>query len=130
MTKKLVRITTILSVLTFALMAADVTGKWTYEQAGRNGGASTTATLTLKSEGSTLTGKVSGGRGGDVDISDGKIDGNNISFAVKRQIQGADFVITYKGTLDGDNMNLEITRPGMGGGDPVTTKVVAKRSAT
>ena len=129
MTKKFLSVTAILCALTFALMAADVTGKWTYEQQGR-GGNTTTATLNLKADGSKLTGAMSGGRGGEVEISDGKVDGNNVSFSVKRQMQGNEFVTTYKGTLDGDTLNLEITRPGFNGGEPTTTKVAAKRSTT
>jgi hypothetical protein len=37
MTKKLFFVVTILLVVAFAAMAADVTGKWVYEQAGRGG---------------------------------------------------------------------------------------------
>jgi len=37
-------------------------------------------------------------------ISDGKVDGNNISFAVKREFNGNSFVTTYKGTLDGEQL--------------------------
>ena len=129
MTKKLLSIAAVLCALTFALMAADVTGKWTWEQAGR-GGNTSTQTLTLKADGATLTGSLNGGRGGDQAITDGKVDGSKVSFTVKRNFQGTDFVTTYKGTLDGDTLNLEVTRPGMGGGDPVTTKVAAKRSTT
>lgn len=130
MTKKSLLLTALLTALTFALMAADVSGKWTWEQAGRQGGNPTTQTLTLKAAGSTLTGTLAGGRGGDIEITDGKVDGNNVSFTVKRSMGGNDFVITYKGTVNGDTLNLDMTRPGMGGGDPVTTKITAKRSTT
>src|ERR1035438_8324927 len=37
MTKKLLFVVTLLCALSFGLMAADITGKWTSEQAGRNG---------------------------------------------------------------------------------------------
>ena len=63
MTKKLLFVTTILLVVAFAALAADVSGKWTYEQEGRNG--TRQVTITLKAEGNTLTGSVPGmGRGG------------------------------------------------------------------
>jgi phage head maturation protease len=123
MTKKLLFVVLIALVASIALMAADVSGKWTFEQQGRNG--SQTVTLNLKADGGTLTGTVSGGmgRGGNAeqDISDGKVDGNNISFAVKRE---------FNGTVDGDTIKLDVTRPGRGGGDPVTTSVTAKRATT
>jgi hypothetical protein len=132
MTKKLLFVVLIALVASIALMAADVSGKWTFEQQGRNG--SQTVTLNLKADGGTLTGTVSGGmgRGGNAEqeISDGKVDGNNISFAVKREFNGNTMVITYKGTVDGDTIKLDVTRPGRGGGDPVTTSVTAKRATT
>ena len=73
MTKKLLFVVAIMCVLTFAAMAADVTGKWTWEQAGRGGGNPTTSTLTLKVDGTKLTGSLDGGRGNPTDISDGTV---------------------------------------------------------
>lgn len=130
MTKKLLFVVAILCVTTFALMAADVSGKWTWEQAGRQGGNPTTSTLTLKVDGSKLTGTLDGGRGGPIDISDGTVNGNAITFTVKRNMGGNDVVTPYKGTLDGDTLTLEFTRPGRGGAEPTPMKVTAKRSTT
>ena len=135
MTKKLLFVFAILSALTLGLLAADVTGKWTWEQAGRGGGNPTVITLTLKASGSSLTGTLSRpGRGGgapmDSEISDGKVDGNSVSFTVKQNMGGNEMVTPYKGTLDGDTLNLEFTRPGRNGGEPTTTKVAAKRATT
>src|SRR5580693_1948243 len=110
MTKKLLFVVAILCVLTFAVYAADVSGKWTWEQAGRGGGNPTTSTLTLKVDGSTLTGTLDGGRGGPIEITDGKVDGNSISFSIKRSFNGNDMVTPYKGTLDGDSLTLEFTQ--------------------
>ena len=128
MTKKLLFVVAILCALTLAVYAADVSGKWTWEQQGRNG--STTSTLTLKADGSTLTGSLDGGRGGPVDISNGKVDGNSISFSVVRSFNGNEMKTDYKGTLDGDTLNIEFSRPGRNGGEPTTMKVAAKRATT
>src|SRR5580693_8359176 len=127
MTKKLLFVVAILCVLTFAVYAADVTGKWTWEQAGRGGGNPTTSTLTLKVDGSKLTGSLDGGRGNPTDISEGTVSGNMISFKVTRETQNGTMSTSYKGTLDGDSLTLEFTRPGRGGGEPTPVKVVAKR---
>jgi hypothetical protein len=133
MTKKLLFVMTILLVAAFALMAADVSGKWTFEQPGRGGNPGRPVTITLKADGSTLTGTMpAGGRGGAGDpiaISDGKIDGNSISFTVKREMNGNTMVTKYDGVVSGDELKLKITRNGQDG-TPVTTDVVAKRSAT
>jgi hypothetical protein len=130
MTKKLFFVAAILCALSLALVAADVSGKWTWEQAGRGGGNPTTSTLTLKADGSTLTGTLDGGRGGPIEITDGKVDGNSISFSVKRSFNGNDMVTPYKGTLDGDTLNLEFTQAGRGGGEPTVRKIAAKRATT
>jgi hypothetical protein len=116
-------------------MAADVSGKWTFEQPGRGGNPGRPTTITLKADGAKLTGSVPGmGRGGDnppppTEITDGKVDGNNVSFTVKREFNGNAMVIKYEGTVNGDEMKLKIIRNGQDG-TPVTTDVVAKRSNT
>ena len=134
MTKKLLFVATIVLVFAFAAMAADATGKWTYEQPGRGGGPGRPVTITLKQDGSTLTGSVPGmGRGGDnppppSEITDGKVDGNNVSFTVKREFNGNTMTIKYEGTINGDEMKLKITRDTQNG--PMTNEVTAKRSTT
>ncbi|MCX6626660.1 MAG: hypothetical protein NTW28_03395 [Candidatus Solibacter sp.] len=126
---------TILLVAAFTLMAADVSGKWTFEQPGRGGNPGRPTTITLKADGATLTGSVpAGGRGGGdppppTAITDGKVDGNNISFTVKREGQNGPQVTKYEGTLTGEELKVKITRTGQDG-TPVTTEVVAKRSTT
>jgi hypothetical protein len=131
MTKKLLLVVAILCVLTFAAMAADVTGKWTYEQAGRQGGNPTVVTLNLTVDGSKLTGTMDGGRGGPVEISDGHVDGNSITFNVKRSFNGNDTVTPYKGIIsnEGDTLKLEFTQR-RGGGEPTPVTVTAKRATT
>jgi len=131
MTKKLLFVTTILLAVTLCLMAADASGKWMFEQQGRGG--SVQVTLNLKVDGGALTGTLSRpGRDGnamETPISDGKVDGNTISFSVKREFNGNSFVIAYRGTLDGDSLKIEISRPGRDG-NTRTTNAVAKRATT
>ena len=107
MTKKLLFVMTILLVASFALLAADVSGKWTFEQPGRGGDTPPPP----------------------IAITDGKVDGNNISFTVKREMNGNTMVTKYEGVVNGDELKLKITRNGQDG-TPMTTEVVAKRSAT
>src|ERR1700724_2303801 len=88
-----------------AALAADLEGKWTAEVEGRNG--TVTQTLLLKASGNNLAGSFEGGRGGAVDISDGAIDGNKVSFKVIREFNGNQFTQQYNGTLsDEGELNL------------------------
>ncbi|HWD00482.1 MAG TPA: hypothetical protein VG456_27180 [Candidatus Sulfopaludibacter sp.] len=133
MTKKLLFVLTILLVAAFGASAADISGKWTAEQPGRNGGAPRVTTFTFKVDGAKLTGSMSRpGRGGDPmvsEITDGKVDGNNVTFSVKMSMGGQDMVSTYKGTVSGDTIELETTRPGQDG-TPMVQKMTAKRATT
>jgi hypothetical protein len=126
--------------VTFVVRAADVTGKWTAQVAGRNGNTQT-MTFDLRADGNTLTGTVSGGGGGGGrrgggggaaagprQISDGKIDGNNLSFTVKTEFNGQTRSTTYSGTIDGDSLKLKQTREGRNG--PQSTDITAKRAGT
>jgi hypothetical protein len=94
-------------------MAASVDGKWTVQVQGRNGAQ--TQTLTLKSNGSTLTGSLDMGRGA-TDIAEGKIDGSNVTFKVSRAGRNGNTTTDYSGKLDGDDLKLTATREGGGGG--------------
>jgi hypothetical protein len=128
MTKKLLFVMTILLVASFALMAADVSGKWVAEQPGRNGGPPRQMTFVFKADGAKLTGTFTGGgRGGAptaIEISDGKIDGDNISFTVKRETPNGPMETNYKGTVSGDELKLKFTMMDQ------EREITAKRSTT
>ncbi len=106
-------------VLTFMALAADVTGKWTYQTEGRNGTQSNS--IMLKQDGDKLTGTVSGGRGGDVEISEGMVHGETIMFSVTREFGGNSVTMKYNGTISGGEMKLTI-EGGRGGPQTVTAK--------
>jgi len=112
---------------TMTMMAADATGKWTAEMPGRDGNTQT-VTMNLKADGGALTGTVSGRRG-DSEISQGKVDGNNVSFDVVREFNGNKMTQHYVGTLDGDTIHFTIKMEG-GQGGGMERKLDAKRSTT
>jgi len=112
---------------TMTMMAADATGKWTAEMPGRDGNTQT-VTMNLKADGGAITGTVSGRRG-DSEISQGKVDGNTVSFDVVREFNGNKMTQHYVGTLDGDTIHFTIKMEG-GQGDGQERKLDAKRSTT
>ena len=134
MTKKLLFVTAILLVVAIGAFAADVSGKWTYEQQGRGGGPARQVTLTLKQDGNKLTGEVPGfGRGGDApppptQITNGKVDGDKVYFEVVREFQGNKMTTKYDGTVSGSEMKLKMTSETPNG--PMEREVVAKKSTT
>jgi hypothetical protein len=100
--------------------AADVTGKWA---ATSDNGPSWT--FTLKSDGGKVTGTMVGTDGKDRPISEGKLDGNALSFSVDSEYQGNPITLIFKGKVSGDEMQMRVdTKDGNWG-----TDLVAKRSA-
>src|SRR5262245_50345371 len=105
--------------------AADINGKWTAQIPGRDGQAQET-TITLKVEGDKLTGSISG-RQGDTPIADGKVSGDEISFTVTRERQGATVKQLFKGKVAGDE--IKFTRSNEGGqGNRPPVEFTAKRA--
>lgn len=104
--RKLVWAIALTCILAMIASAADVTGKWKAESTGPDGQARTT-NMTLKADGETLTGTISG-RGGDTAISEGKISGDDISFVVVRNMQGQEMKIAYKGKVAGDEIKMTV----------------------
>jgi hypothetical protein len=132
MTKKLLFVTAILLVVAIGAFAADVTGKWTYTMQGRDG-TPREMSITLKQDGNTLTGSVPGmGRGGQggapTEITNGKVDGDKVSFDVVREFNGNKMTTKYEGTVSGSDMKLKVTRDTQNG--PQTSEVVAKKATT
>jgi hypothetical protein len=106
-----------------AAFAADVTGKWVAQVAGRDG-QTREQTFNLKAEGEKLTGTVSG-RQGDVAITDGKVKGDDVSFDVTMKFQDREMKMSYTGKLSGDE--LKLTRKVQGSERP-PQEITAKRS--
>jgi hypothetical protein len=109
-----------LAALTLGVsFAADIDGKWAAQVEGRNGPQ--TQTLMLKASGNTLTGSIQGGRGGPVEISNGTVDGDTISFTVVREFRENKITQEYKGTVSGGELKLTESG-GRGGPRDVTYK--------
>ena len=109
-TLKIASFAVLLAVTAFA---ADVTGKWSAEVPGRNGQTRTMA-FNLKASGAALTGSTTSPQG-DTPIADGKIDGDNISFTVTREMQGNSVKINYTGVVSGDEIKMKSQRDGADG---------------
>jgi hypothetical protein len=102
---------TVLLAGAMTLMAADVTGKWAAEVQGRNG-QTRNISFAFKQDGSTLTGTMVGPMGREVEISNGKAEGDNISFDVKMEFQGNAATIHYTGTVEGSSLKMKSQREG------------------
>ena len=130
--RKLLVATLFFALTSVAALAADFNGKWTAEIPSRQGGTMTN-TFTFKVDGSKLTGSLST-QMGDVDIANGKVDGDNISFDVVRTFNDNTITLSYAGKADGAD-SIKFTRtfkgniPGGDGQAPPPQEFTAKRAA-
>jgi hypothetical protein len=92
--------TILLSTLTFA---ADVTGRWKGPM--QSGGDSI---FDLKSAKDVITGNMLGYDGKQYPVSDGKLDGENLSMKVAFEWQGQPVTLIVTGKVSGEEMHLHI----------------------
>jgi hypothetical protein len=97
-----------LSVMLSSALGADITGTWkgTREMMGQSMEVSFTF-IPDKSDAAKFTGTSPGRQGGENKITEGKIDGNNVSFTVVMEggmMPG--MKMKYKGAVTGDEMKL------------------------
>jgi hypothetical protein len=113
---------TLIAVFAFTAFAADPNGSWKANIDTPNGAIE--ATFTFKVADGKLTGTVNSSMGGESPISEAKLDGDNISFAVVRKMNDQEFRLNYKGTVAEKEIKLTLTIPAMG---DQTFDIVAKK---
>jgi len=86
------------------VITQSVDGKWTGEVQGGRGPQQ--VALTLKADGTKLTGTTAG-RGGDTPIADGTINKNEIKFKTTQQGRGGEITMEWTGTLKGDEIAMK-----------------------
>lgn len=112
-----------LGMIAASLSAADIGGKWIGD-VNTPDGQSISITFTFKLAGDKVTGTVSGPQG-DMEIADGKMDGDTLSFLFNVDAGGQQLSFKCTGKLAGDDQ-LKIT---MNGGGDMSFEVNTKRSA-
>jgi len=104
------RVIAVFVLMTVSCFAADVDGKWAGSVSTPNGDFP--VTFAFKADGTTLTG-TTGGPQGDTNITNGKVDGNNISFTVTLDFGGMPLTINYKGAVAKDQIKMTLEVMGM-----------------
>ena len=118
-------ILTIVLAGAFALMSANIDGKWVAEIETKNkkGAGKQNVTLDLKSDGSTLTGNVSAGkRGRASEIQNGKLDGDTFSFTTVQKGKQREQKLNWTGTVAGSELKIERSREGAKRAQSITAK--------
>jgi hypothetical protein len=90
--------------------AADVTGTWKGTADTPNGPVE--RTFVFKVDGNKLTGETSSEMLGKSTITDGKIDGDNLSFTITAKYQDNEMKLNYKGKVNGNEIKFTVEIPG------------------
>lgn len=106
-------------------LAADPTGNWSWTTHSPAGDLPTT--LKLESKEGKLAGAYSN-QFGDAAITNASFQDNVLTFEVVRELNGAKFVVKYRGKLEGDTIKGSIEAPSPDGGEPTKLDWNAKRS--
>ena len=109
----------------FAAVAADVNGKWVAQVPGRDGQTRDT-TFNFKQDGAKLTGTMSGFQGAELEIKDGKVSDDGLSFKVNMEFGGNAVTLLFDGKVSGSEIKFTRKREG---GDR-TQEFTAKRGAS
>jgi len=103
-------VTVAVGILAAVVQAADVTGKWTGQVPTRDGGTRE-ATFNFKQDGAKLTGTMTGPQG-DIELKDGAVKGDDVSFNVALSFNGNDVKLIYKGKVADEEIKFTRTREG------------------
>jgi hypothetical protein len=121
--KRILWLSLVTLLLALPVWALDLSGEWKAEFETQVGVQK--YTFTFKVEGDKLTGKAAFERmeqKGEVELLEGKVSGDDISFVEKLSFDGNEIRIEYKGKLKGDEISF--TRQV---GEFATEQLVAKR---
>jgi hypothetical protein len=99
----------VLQALLASVWAADITGKWIARMPGRQGTIETV--FSFRVDGTKLTGTVTNLLG-ETAISEGKINGDEISFIVVRSFGGNEIKQVYKGKVAEDEIKFRLEMQG------------------
>ena len=111
----------LIAVLAVIASAADITGNWKADLQTPQG--TVQVSYTFKQDGETLTGTWQAAQSPTVDITEGKVTGDKVSFVVKMG-PNANITFAHEGTIKGDEIQLTMKPSGEFPGSSVVAKRV------
>lgn len=97
-------LTVLFAFFAVVAFAADISGNWKGTADFGNGPIE--RSFSFKVDGKKLTGETSSEMMGKSVITDGVIDGDNVSFSITGNLQGNELKIHYKGTVHNNEIRL------------------------
>ena len=102
----------LLAVLAISVCAwaADISGNWKATAEGPNG--TMERTFTFKVDGNKVTGETTSSMLGKSTITDGRIEGDTVTFSIKANFGDNEMKLDYKGKISGDQIKFTSTAGG------------------
>src|SRR5215472_14362769 len=102
----------LLAFCAFTISAADISGTWKATAEGPNGAME--RTFVFKVDGNKVTGETTSSMMGKSTITDGKVDGDNVTFTITVKFQDNEMKLNYKGKVNGNEIHFTVENPAGG----------------
>ena len=106
------RLIALLAIVAAAALAADINGTWKATADGPNGALE--RTFTFKVDGNKVTGETTSAMMGKSEITDGKIDGDQVTFTITGKFGDNEMKLNYKGKVKDNEIVFESSAGGGG----------------
>jgi hypothetical protein len=100
----------------FSALAADISGNWKATAEGPNGAME--RTFTFKQDGNKVSGETTSTFTGKSTITDGKVEGDTVTFTITAKINDQDVKLNYKGKIAASEIKFTSEMAG-GGNAPI-----------
>ena len=104
----------LLALCAFSALAADISGNWKATAEGPNGPME--RTFTFKQDGNKVTGETTSTFTGKSTITDGKVDGDTVTFTIQAKFGDQEVTLSYKGKIAASEIQFTAEMAGGGGG--------------
>ena len=112
-TRPMKRLLALFAISALAALAADVSGNW--KATADLGNGPMERTFTFKQDGAKVTGETTSTMMGKSAITDGKVDGDTVTFTITGKIGDQEMKLNYTGKIGANEIKFKAEAQGGGG---------------
>ena len=106
------RLLILIAALSAAALASDISGNWKATADGPNGAME--RTFVFKVDGNKVTGETTSSLMGKSTITDGKVEGDTVTFTITAKLQDNEMKLTYTGKIKDNEIVFQSSAGGGG----------------
>ena len=114
----------LMALFAFSASAADISGNWKASAEGPNGAME--RTFVFKVDGNKVTGETTSSMIGKSTITDGKVEGDTVTFTITANFGDQELKLNFKGKIKGNEIAFTSEMAG-GGGEGAPIQWLAKK---